>query len=54
LQVHLDFAHRHARGLQGQDLVVKARPADLVFGNDLRLKAGMAVTDITSMMVVTP
>jgi hypothetical protein len=42
--VALDLAHRHAPGVQGQDLVVIARPARLVLGHDLRLKAGMSVT----------
>ena len=43
LQVRLDLAHRHAAGVQRQDLVVEAGPAGLVLGNQLRLEAALAV-----------
>jgi hypothetical protein len=39
----LDFSHRHAAGVQREDFVVKACPAGLVLGDDLGLKAGVAV-----------
>lgn len=42
--MRLDFPHRHPACIQRQYLVVKARPAGLVFGNKLRLKAGEPVT----------
>jgi hypothetical protein len=41
LEMPLNLTHRHASGIQGQDLFAKARPAGLVLGHDLRLKAGM-------------
>jgi len=41
--VRLDLTHRHATGIQGQDLVIKAAPPGLVLGHDLRLKATLAV-----------
>jgi hypothetical protein len=40
----LDFPHRHAPGIQRQDLVVKAGPAGLVLGDDLGFKVAVAVT----------
>ena len=40
----LNLPHRHATGVQRQDLVVKASPAGLVLGHDLRLKAGVPIT----------
>lgn len=42
-QMRLDFPHRHPACVQRQYLVVKARPAGLVFGHKLRLKAGEPV-----------
>jgi len=40
----LDLPHRHAAGVQRQDLVVEASPAGLVLGDDLWLKTTVAVT----------
>src|SRR5690606_12934758 len=40
----LDLSHRHATGVQRQDLVIEARPAGLVLGDDLRLETAVAVT----------
>jgi hypothetical protein len=42
--VPLNLPNGHATGLQEQVLVVKANPAGLILGPDLRLKAGMSVT----------
>jgi hypothetical protein len=42
-KVTLDFPHRHAARIQRQDLVVEAGPAGLMFGNELRFEAAVAV-----------
>ena len=39
----LDLTHRHATGLQGQDLVIEPSPTGLVLGHDLRLKAAVSI-----------
>jgi hypothetical protein len=39
----LDLTHRHAAGVQGQDLVIEPRPSGLVLGHDLWLKATVSV-----------
>jgi hypothetical protein len=38
----LDFPYRHATRVQRQNLVIKAGPAGLMFGNELRLEAAVA------------
>jgi hypothetical protein len=38
-----DLAGAHAAGVQRDDLVVKAREAALVLGDQLRIKPGLAV-----------
>ena len=43
-EVLLDFTHRHATGIQRDDLVIKAHPTSLMLGNDLRLKTAFTVT----------
>lgn len=43
-KVLLDFTHRHATGIQRDDLVIKAHPASLMLGNDLWLKTAFTVT----------
>ena len=40
----LNLAHGHATGVQRDDLVVKAAPAGLVLGDELRLEAAVAVS----------
>jgi hypothetical protein len=40
----LYLAHRHASGLQRDDLVIKADPASLVLGDELWLEAAVVVT----------
>ncbi len=42
--MRLDLTHRHATGVQREDLVIKPRPPCLVLGHDLRLKAAIAVS----------
>jgi len=42
-QMALDLAHRHATGIQRENLLVEARPAGLVFGDDLRLEGAVAI-----------
>jgi len=42
--VRLDLAHRHATGVQRDDLVIKPIPAGLMLGDQLGLKAAIAVT----------
>ena len=42
-EMALNFAHRHAAGIQRQNLVVKAGPAGLMFGNELRLETAVAI-----------
>ena len=39
----LDLPHRHAAGIQGDDLVVEAIQASLALGHDLRLEAAVAI-----------
>lgn len=39
----LDLAHRHAAGVQGDDLVVEAGPAGLVLGDQLGFEGALAV-----------
>ena len=46
-KVLLDFPHRHATGIQREDLVIKSYPAGLMLANDLRLKAAFTVTGDT-------
>ena len=43
LQVVLNLAHRPVAGIQRDDFFVKTRPAGLVFGVELGIKAAMAV-----------
>lgn len=43
-EVLLDFTRRHATGIQREDLVIRARPAGLMLGNDQRLEAAFTVT----------
>lgn len=43
-QEGLDLAYGHASGVHGDDLVVEACEASLVFGNQQRLKAAVSVT----------
>lgn len=43
-EVLLDFTHCHAAGIQRENLVIKARPAGLMLGNDQRLEAAFTVT----------
>ena len=40
----LDFAHRHAAGIQAQDIVVEAIEPRLSLGDELRLKTAGAVS----------
>ena len=42
--MRLYLAHRHTSGIQRDDFVVKACPAGLVLGDELGLKAAVAVT----------
>jgi hypothetical protein len=42
--VALDLAHAHAAGVHRHDLLIKARKAPLVFGNQLRIKSRQAIT----------
>ena len=39
----LDLAHRHAAGVQRDDLVVEAVEAGLALGHDLRLEGAVAI-----------
>ena len=39
----MDFAHRHAAGIKGQDFFIKPAPTGLVLGDNLGLKAGVTV-----------
>ena len=39
----LNLTYRHASGVQRDDFVVEPCPAGLVLGNELRLKAAVAV-----------
>ena len=39
----LDLSHGHATGIEREDLLIKARPASLVLGDDLGLKAAQAI-----------
>jgi hypothetical protein len=41
--VTLDLPHRHAAGIQGDDLVIEAIQAGLALGHDLRLEAAVAI-----------
>ena len=41
----LNLPHRHAASVKRQNLVVEARPAGLVLGNQLRLEAAVASLD---------
>ena len=43
LACSLDLPHRHAAGIQGDDLVVEAIQAGLTLGHDLRLEAAVAI-----------
>lgn len=43
LQMALNLTYRHATGVQRDDFVVEPCPAGLVLGNELRLKAAVAV-----------
>ncbi|KEI30350.1 hypothetical protein CQ06_07610 [Ralstonia solanacearum] len=43
-QEALDLAHGHAPGIHGDDLVVEALEASLVFGNEQRFEAAITVT----------
>ena len=51
--MELNLAHRHAPGVQLDDLVVKARPTGLVLGNELALEAAMAVAGLRTMAAVS-
>ena len=39
----MNLPHRHAAGVERQDLVVEARPAGLVLGDELRLECAVSV-----------
>lgn len=42
-EVALDLAHRHAAGVQGDDLVIESSPVCLVLGNQLGLEGALTV-----------
>jgi hypothetical protein len=47
MQVTLDLAHRHAAGVEAQNLVVEAVEVRLALGDQLRLEAaGAGVSEV--------
>jgi len=43
-QMGLNLTHGHAPGIEGQDLVIEARPAGLMLADKLGLEGALAVT----------